>query len=94
MNLFAIETAEDYNQLLAYGTASYGVGGTLKINGQQAANGSWFLNMNTTNVKPLYSGAVPTDITGPCLLYTGSSYTVRTKGVNCSHLSHSFCEYV
>lgn len=93
MNFFAIETAEDYNQLMAYKSTTYGAGGTFKVNGKKATNGSWFLNLGTENVKPLYSAAVPTNITGSCLVFTGSLPYI-TLGVNCSSFSTTFCEFV
>lgn len=94
MNLFVIETAEDITQLGALGSVVYGPNFFLRVNGLQAANGTWFVNSNTTNVKPLYSGVIPTNVTGTCLLYATDALPTKTKGVDCAYITHSFCEYI
>ena len=94
MNLFIIETAEDLTQLLALGTSFYGPNHFLRVNGQLAANGTWFVNPNTTDVKPLFSGAIPTNITGSCLVFTSELVPTRTKSIDCSFITHAFCEFI
>lgn len=94
MNLFAIVNVEDFTQFDVFTKAAIGIYATLKLNGEQAANGTWFA-MRPAAI-PVYSGAVPAaiNVNGSCLYVRRDSLLVnKFQGMACSN-SHSLCEFV
>lgn len=91
MNFYSIVTVEDYNQLVAFGNMVYGPGALLKLGGQQASNGTWFVY--TPDPTPLHPSAIPSTVNGPCLQY---AYDLpnKTRTVPCSTGGQIFCEFV
>lgn len=92
MILFAIVTSEDFNQITNFILAQYPYGSTFKINGNQAANGTWFVYNPTA--KPLFSTAIPSSVAGTCLQFRRDVVPSRTIGVPCNTGSYIICEYI
>lgn len=96
MQLYAIRNAVEFIALKTFMETSYGATASSNthtgLNGQQAANGTWF-NFNPTS-SLLYSGAIPTGGTGTFLNIQGNGAAGwGTIGRPASFASWFVCEF-
>lgn len=83
MNVFGIKTAEDYQALKTFTLAVFGNVQNFFVEGGEV-NGVWMVGNEL-----LYSGAVPTSVTGPCLIFR----TNETAALPCGGNFRPLCEY-
>lgn len=93
MKLYAVSNADDFNGLISFSNSIWpNRGASLHIDGRRLSDGSWVVN--NPNEVPLYSGAIPTVIEGPCLQFTKLTSGDTFTGANCESVSSfSFCEF-
>jgi hypothetical protein len=84
MSLFRIKTAEDFNAIKTFAANSFATQESYYVEGS-LANGRWMVGS-----VPLFTGAVPSTVTGSCLVFR----TNDTIAASCGGSFRPLCEFV